>query len=241
MDKITIAFSFGTMALILCLETATNVCSVSLSENGKMIALKESQSKNSHSNLINVFIKQLCHENNVRLKDIDALSVSAGPGSYTGLRIGLSTAKGICYGLDKPLICLSTLAIMAESAKQQIQENCAYLVPMIDARRMEVFTATYNKKMELIQKERPLIVEQNSFDDLETTGKIILFGNGAQKCKALLNTNKFLFWDSFQHSAKYQGILAENAYINKNFADIAYFEPSYIKPFYSNKKPLQLN
>jgi tRNA threonylcarbamoyladenosine biosynthesis protein TsaB len=231
------------MSLILCLETATKACSVSLGQNGNVLALKESlDERYSHSENLTLYIEEVCSEGvhsdkqaNVRLQDVDAIAVSKGPGSFTGLRIGVSTAKGLCYALDKPLIAINTLEAMAAGAIQKILTPKSLIptlfCPMIDARRMEVYCAVYDEHLNEIKKTSAEIIEVGSFSDLLTKNKIYFFGDGAAKCRSKISHPNAVFVDGINPSAKCMISLAEKKFSEKKFEDVAYFEPFYLKDF----------
>jgi len=227
------------MATILNIETSTEVCSVNVSENGKLLFEKESLEGLKHSELLTVFIEQLFSENNLEMKDVDAVAVAKGPGSYTGLRIGVSVAKGLCYALDKPLISISTLDAMGIFTSQHPEqfnienkssENLLFC-PMIDARRMEVYTALYNQNGEPSEPVSAKIIDENSFSEKLKDSEIAFFGNGADKCKKALNHPNALFAGPLKASARFMINLAEKKYNNKEFENVAYFEPFYLKNF----------
>jgi tRNA threonylcarbamoyladenosine biosynthesis protein TsaB len=222
------------MALILCIETATEVCSVALLQDGKLIALKESQGSNEHSSQLTLFIDEVRKSSGKLFSDLDAIAVSVGPGSYTGLRIGVSAAKGLCYALEKPLISISTLKGLALSALNTYGETLkpnTVLCPMIDARRMEVYTALFDQKLNEISPVNALIVEKDTwflYDDMQ----LAIFGSGAGKCKDLyINHLNIHFPGIVFPSAKSIGHLAEEKFNKKEFENIAYFEPLYLKDF----------
>lgn len=222
------------MALILNIETSTQVCSVSLSVDGVVTGIKESHTKNSHAELLTIFAQQIINGEGYEFNDLDAVAVSKGPGSYTGLRIGVSTAKGLCYSLDKPLISISTLKAMAAGMIQEVKEDIDnYLFcPMIDARRMEVYSALFSIDNSMVRKIKAEIIDENSFlKELEKS--IVVFGgDGAPKCKEVLGKNKnAIFLDEFLPSSKFMAQLAEYKFQNKDFEDLAYFEPFYLKDF----------
>lgn len=217
------------MAIILNIETSSPVCSVCLAKDGKMLGIRETSEEKSHATLLTVFVNELLEENNLKITDLDAVSVSEGPGSYTGLRIGVSTAKGICYGIDKPLIAISTLDALAFSVCENISEN-VLLCPMIDARRMEIYTAFYNSKAERISEIQPLIVDENSFENELKNNKIVMFGSGAEKCKSLFKNN-VEYIDNIMHSSSFMCELSEISFQKNKFVDVAYFEPFYLKEF----------
>jgi tRNA threonylcarbamoyladenosine biosynthesis protein TsaB len=222
------------MSLILNIETATEVCSVSFSKNGQVIALKENFEGQSHAKLLTVFIDELLKENQLKVKNFDAIAVSMGPGSYTGLRIGVSAAKGLAYAADLPLIAVSTLQSLALSVVQEpnksIERN-AWICPMIDARRMEVYTAffdTLNVQKTDISAD---IIDENSYSDILKNRQVVFCGNGAAKCKDSIKHPNALFLDDIVCSAKYMAPLSDTAYREENFVDVAYFEPFYLKNF----------
>lgn len=223
--------------MILCIETSTAVCSVALVENGNVIALRESIDGQNHAEKITIFIDEIMKEANVVYKDLDAIAVSMGPGSYTGLRIGVSTAKGFCYALEKPLIAVDTLAAMAygfiSSQLSAISyKPTAILCPMIDARRMEVYSAFFNEKLERTSETEALVIDENSFMELKQNNHLYLFGDGADKLATLFENDKNItVVEKFHCSAAYMSTLAEEAFKNKDFVDVAYFEPFYLKNF----------
>ena len=223
--------------MILCLETSTAVCSVSLVDKGNVVALRESLDGQNHAEKITVFIDEVMKEAGVAYKDLDAVATSMGPGSYTGLRIGVSAAKGLCYAMEKPLIAIDTLAAMAEgfvSSQLSAFSNqlSTILCPMIDARRMEVYTAFFNEKMERMSETEALIVDENSFMELKQNNHLYLFGDGADKLASLFeNEANITVVEKFHCSASYMAKLAEDAFNNKQFVDVAYFEPFYLKNF----------
>lgn len=223
--------------MILCLETSTAVCSVSLVDNGNVIALRESLDGQNHAEKITVFIDEVMKETGVAYKDLDAVATSMGPGSYTGLRIGVSAAKGLCYAMEKPLIAIDTLAAMANGfVSNQLSafnfQLSTILCPMIDARRMEVYTAFFNEKLEKISDTEALIVDENSFMELKQNNHLYLFGDGADKLADLFeNEDNITVVEKFHCSAAYMAKLADEAFKNKQFVDVAYFEPFYLKNF----------
>lgn len=226
------------MSLILGIETATNICSVAISRDEKLLALKEIGGEYSHSENLNHFIELACEEAKITLNQLDAIAVSKGPGSYTGLRIGVSTAKGLCYGLDKPLIAVDTLKAMVVgvtdslSVSQRKDKGGALFCPMIDARRMEVYTALYNSKFKLIDPISAKIIDENSFSHFLEKNKVVFFGDGAEKCKLLLNEHpNAVFIDNVEPSAQYVNQLALSKFKQGIFEDVAYFEPYYLKEF----------
>jgi tRNA threonylcarbamoyladenosine biosynthesis protein TsaB len=229
------------MPLILHIETATNVCSVALSGDGKLISLRESTVKNSHAAVITKFIDEVTKSTKVELSIIDAVAVSKGPGSYTGLRIGVATAKGLCYALDKPLIAIPTLQAMAcgiqkAKGKRQKAKDKILLCPMIDARRMEVYYALYDFDGNEVRETRAEIIDEDSFSDLPVDHTIIFGGDGSMKCREVLKSQKnAIFIDAFEASAQFMISLAEIKFARIEFEDLAYFEPYYLKDFIAGK------
>ena len=227
------------MASILNIETATRVCSVALAKDGNVTAIQESTVKNSHARHITVFAEQLMYEVGITFQDLDAIAVSKGPGSYTGLRIGVSTAKGFCYSLDKPLIAIGTLPAMAFGMIQKMKKEKTFrddflFCPMIDARRMEVYTAIYNSRLEEIREIKAEVIDEHSFSEFFSQGKTLVFmGDGAPKCRPVLLpvSGNAVFDDDFQPSAAFMAPLAEEKWQKKQFEDTAYFEPFYLKDF----------
>lgn len=226
------------MSLILSLETTTNVCSVAIHEDNKLIALKENHASQSHSRLLAVYIKNILSESQYKVEDLDAVAVSKGPGSYTGVRIGVSTAKGLCYALAIPLIAINTLEAMAYQEQKFLEFNCL-LCPMIDARRMEVYTLLKDTSDKTIMQTTASIIDENSFASYLDLNRIIFFGNGSDKCKSVIKHPNALFLDSVFPSASSIGHLAFKSYQQEIFEDLAYFEPYYLKDFQAGK-PKQL-
>ncbi len=226
------------MALILHIETATTVCSVALAEDGKLLSLKEENKGYTHAENVTMFIQDVLNVAGKKISDLDAIAVSSGPGSYTGLRIGVSTAKGLCYALDKPLIAVSTLKSLANSIlNTQYSIQNSLLVPMIDARRMEVYCAVYDGQLNDVEKISAKVMDENSFSGLLKEKKNYFFGDGAEKCKHLLSNNSnAIFIDHIFSSASSMIALADKKFQQKEFEDIALFEPFYLKEFMDSKK-----
>ena len=225
--------------MILCLETATPVCSVALNENCCTIAMRETEGQNAHSEKITNFIREVMEVANIGYSQLDAVAVSKGPGSYTGLRIGVSTAKGICYAADLPLMAIDTLEAMAYGMKiklgSQITDN-DLLIPMIDARRMEVYAAVFDANLYKINDTAALVIDENSFEDLQKEHRLWLFGDGAPKLKKVFeNQPNISIIDGFKPSAAYMLPLVDKALKEKDFVDVAYFEPFYLKDFVAGK------
>jgi tRNA threonylcarbamoyladenosine biosynthesis protein TsaB len=219
------------MALILNIETATKNCSVSLANEGVTIACKEIAEQNfSHAEKLHLFIDELLQENNFTYKDLKAIAVSQGPGSYTGLRIGVSSAKGLCYALSIPLIAIDTLETLA----RKISVSKGVIIPMIDARRMEVYSAIFNVDYTKIRVVEAEILDSNSYSEIKET--IHLIGDGISKFKEVLTDAKFIFHDDELYpSANDMSLLSYEKYKKSDFVDVAYFEPYYLKDFVLNK------
>jgi tRNA threonylcarbamoyladenosine biosynthesis protein TsaB len=223
------------MSIILSIETSTKVCSVALHQDSSLLAVSEVLVEKSHSKIITVLIDQLLKSSNLDYTNLDAIAVSKGPGSYTGLRIGVSTAKGLCYGLNIPLIGINTLDAMAYEINQY-NISKATVCPMLDARRMEVYCALYDSNGTVILQTQAKILDEQSIFELLQNDKIIFCGDGAFKMRGLLNeSNHTLIMDSVFPSAKNVGYLASKCFENKQFEDVIYFEPYYLKEFISTK------
>ncbi len=217
------------MVNILCIETATEVCSVAVSVNGKLVSIRETVDQNSHSEKLTLFIQEVIKEANLSLNDIHAVAVSMGPGSYTGLRIGVSTAKGFCFGLGVPLIAISTLQSIAFGAREN--ENNCIIVPMIDARRMEVYTALYDSNANLTTKVEAVVIDNDYISSLNPDYSYLLCGNGAPKCAEIFQNISNIKIKNTVCSSAYLTELAFQKYNNEEFEDVAYFEPFYLKDF----------
>lgn len=220
------------MIYILNIETATKNCSVSLSKNGQTVALKElSEEQFNHAEKLHLFVKEVLASEDISFADLNAVAVSKGPGSYTGLRIGVSAAKGLCYALNIPLIAVDTLAVLAE----KISIDSGMIIPMIDARRMEVFTQMFDKDLNTLSTAEALIVDETAFVDINEN--IHLIGDGPLKCKTVLTDAKFIFHeDVIYPSANEMSRLSYKKYIENTFEDVAYFEPYYLKDFMPTTK-----
>ena len=222
------------MTLILGIETATKICSVALSDGEKLLALKEEGGDYSHSEKLTCFIEEVMKQSGKTLNDVSAIAVSKGPGSYTGLRIGVSTAKGLCYALGIPLISVSTLQAMAKgmSIQQSSSKSNFLYCPMIDARRMEVYTALFDEHNQPVEDISAKIIDENAFSSLLSSTPILFFGDGAEKCQPLLSQNSNAhFSNQGLPSAQYVNQIALEKFLNAAFEDVAYFEPYYLKDF----------
>lgn len=224
------------MALILNIDTATDHASVALCSNGNLLAIRDSDNQKEHAGFLHTAIGDLVREQKIVINEIEAFAVTSGPGSYTGLRVGMATAKGLCYALQKPLICVNTLQVMAFAANKFIVENKLpvaagqLLCPMIDARRMEVFTALYNLDLEEVEPTKPMVLSEEFFKNFENK-HAYFFGNGSKK---LLQTNQNK-WDIIDviSSAEHLGKLSEKLFCKQQFSDVIYSEPQYFKEFYT--------
>ena len=227
------------MALILNIETSTDVCSAALARNSEILFIRESREEKSHAALLGVFIEDILHKKSIERSKINAVAVSRGPGSYTGLRIGVSTAKGIAYGLNIPLIAVDTLQAMAwgiismPEFRTQLPtgEKNVWLCPMIDARRMEVYYAFYNLRCEPIGEISAGIIHSGSYQKILAQRKVIFFGNGSEKCKHILSHPNAVFVEGLRPSATYMTEISLRKFHLKEFEDVAYFEPYYLKDF----------
>lgn len=223
--------------MILCLETATPSCSVALVHNGEVLACEEDPKGQNHSEKITLFIDSVMKKAGISYDQLDAVAVSMGPGSYTGLRIGVSTAKGICYAVSKPLIAVETLEAMAYGGKvvistERSERRNLLLIPAIDARRMEVYAAIFDENVNKIKDTEAVIIDENSFADLKKDHHLYLFGDGADKCAEIFaDDDKITVIKDFYCSAKYMNTIAQQKFNNSEFVDVAYFEPFYLKDF----------
>lgn len=219
------------MATILHIETATEVCSAALSNNGEVLKYKVSDKPQSHSSQLGLFTDEIMQFVRSNRLQVDAVAVSSGPGSYTGLRIGVSEAKGLSYGLDVPLIAIPTHKVMAQQIVESTVVGDKLLCPMIDARRMEVYAAFFDSKLNVVRETSADIIDADSYLDLLDKHEVVFFGNGADKCKAVVTHHNALFIDDIKPEAKSMVTLAEAAYADNEFVDAAYFEPFYLKEF----------
>ncbi|MDO6761020.1 tRNA (adenosine(37)-N6)-threonylcarbamoyltransferase complex dimerization subunit type 1 TsaB [Tamlana sp. 2_MG-2023] len=218
---------------ILNIETATTNCSVSLSKDGETIVLKEDNDENySHAERLHVYIDAVLKEEQITSKELAAVSVSKGPGSYTGLRIGVSAAKGLCYGLDKPLISVPTLEALAHQVKA---EEGGVIVAMLDARRMEVYSAIYNSDYKEIRETQAEILDESAFCDYLDKGLVYFVGTGVEKTKTLIKHPNARFVEGKLPSSNDMGAIANSKYKKSDTEDVAYFEPYYLKDFVALK------
>ena len=217
------------MALILNIDSSVEAASMCLAKDSKIISIASNPKQKDHASWLHVAIKKMFEENKMDLNAIEAIAVTGGPGSYTGLRIGMSAAKGICYASKKPMIVLNTLLVMANAARS---ESADLLCPMIDARRMEVFTAIYSKDLQLIKEPQAMTLHETSFDEELKNNRILFFGNGSFKFSSIKKHPQALFRE-ISFDASDMVALSEKKFEQKEFADLAYAEPLYLKEFYT--------
>ena len=223
------------MTVILSIETSTKICSVALHQEGRLLACHELFLEKSHSSLLTVLIRDILKQCDFSIEEISAFAISLGPGSYTGLRIGVSTVKGLSYGLDKPVIAVNTLDAMAYGCHNFNFDN-ALLCPMIDARRMEVYCLLMNHELQIIQQTQAKVIDELSFADYLPEEKILFFGDGSGKCREVLGYQQnALFIDGINPSAMHIGYIASQKFEKSIFEDVAYFEPFYLKDFKAGK------
>lgn len=215
------------MSYIINIETATRNCSVSIAKDGKTIQCNQiAEEGYSHAERLHVFIEKIIQEASIEFKELNAVAVSQGPGSYTGLRIGVSAAKGLCYALDIPLIAVDTLEVLA----RQVSITNGLIIPMIDARRMEVYSAIFNSNFEKIRAVEAEIITENSFENFQET--LYFVGDCAEKCQMVLTKENHIFLEEFKYpSSNEMSSLSFEKFKNKDFVDLAYFEPYYLKDF----------
>lgn len=222
---------------IIHIETATTTCSVAAGENGVLVAIRSVHDGYKHAENLLRLVEEVMQDAGWKYDELSAIAVSAGPGSYTGLRIGVSTAKGLCYALDIPLIAISTLYSLASGFRRKFPDSDILLCPMLDARRMEVYTALFSKNLDRLKPDAPLIVETLDSVPEILEQPIVFFGDGAEKCEVVLAHPNATFNNSILISAEDMLQPAYDLYQNQNFVDLAYFEPEYLKP-YQGKPPV---
>ena len=220
------------MSYFLNIDTATEQASVCLSEDDRVLEMQISTDQKNHASFLQPAIQALLQKTGLQLTQIDAVSVTGGPGSYTGLRVGLASAKGICFTLNKPLIIVNTLEVMAIAAMEGENQEEKFLVcPMIDARRMEVFTAVYDQSLQILMDPQPMILDQHSFTELLEKQSILFFGSGAEKLKGILSHPKMRFKKGHHHAGHLAQMVLK-PFADQSFADLAYSEPFYLKAFF---------
>lgn len=219
--------------ILLHIETSTTVCSVAVSMDGACVFERSNFDGMNHATMLSPFIAEAMEFVKTINETIDAVAVSGGPGSYTGLRIGVSTAKGLCYGLNVPLIVVDTLQVMAVMAMKNnpSKDYPVLYCPMIDARRMEVYAAVFNSVLDIVKPVAAVIVDENSFRDELSESRVCFFGNGADKCKPVILAENAIFVDAIVPLAENMISLAEKKFVDGNFEDVAYYEPFYLKEF----------
>jgi tRNA threonylcarbamoyladenosine biosynthesis protein TsaB len=222
------------MGLILCIESSGSICSVSLTKKGSILAYKFVEEPNGHSKHLATLISALFERSNYSISGLDAVAVSGGPGSYTGLRIGVVMAKGICYALDIPLIALDTLSIMAHQfMNTQKVGGDTVLSPCVDARRMEVYTAVFDLQNNPILASQPMVLTEQSFSEILSKQKVMFFGSGATKMEDVIQHKNAVFHlEAVNPTAQHMALLAQEKYKDKDFEDVAYYNPNYLKPVY---------
>lgn len=214
--------------MILNLETATTNCSVGIARDGEIISIREDNSPNySHSEQLHIFIEEALKGASLSFKELSAIAVSKGPGSYTGLRIGVSAAKGLCFSLDLPLISVATLESLAT---QGYAQGYDYIIPLLDARRMEVYSAVFNAEGHQIRETRAEIINKDSFSEYAQKGRVLLIGDGAEKCREMLEHPNFSYHSALP-TVEGMGGLSHKKYKARDFENVAYFEPFYLKDF----------
>lgn len=219
------------MAYILCIETATEICSVALINNDKIIAFEHDLTGNSHASKLHLIVENVLQKANISFNDLNAVAISKGPGSYTGLRVGVSAAKGYCYVLKIPLLSINSLLSLANGYLMQNPNYSGLICPMIDARRMEVYCAVFDSNLNEILPTQAKIIDEHSFANELAQNEIIFIGNGAEKCNGKFETQNPKFEIGYVCNATYLSSLAHKAFEQKQFEDVAYFEPYYLKDF----------
>ena len=222
--------------MIICIETATNLCSVALCNSDGVISLREGSDSKSHASMLTVYIEEILKETGIKARDLEAVAVSKGPGSYTGLRIGVSVAKGIAYATSLPLIGIDTTLSMFWGMASRRSDGIpadekTLFCPMLDARRMEVYYAIYDNSGNSVKKISAEIINDDSFNDIHESSKIIFFGDGALKCRGVIRRQNICFDDDFRMSASHMFTPANEAFKDQRFENVAYFEPFYLKDF----------
>ncbi|MFN8321435.1 MAG: tRNA (adenosine(37)-N6)-threonylcarbamoyltransferase complex dimerization subunit type 1 TsaB [Chitinophagales bacterium] len=222
------------MPLILNIETTTSVCSVCLSLNGQVIAHRISREANPHGRLLTIMIEELLLETDIAFTKLDSIAVSSGPGSYTGLRIGISVAKGFCYVLGKPLVAVPTLEALAVGIRQIANNNTSYCMPVMDARRLDVYTTIFDSQQATVLSTQCLTVNTALEQRLSLYDKILVGGNAMDKCKTILSTSNIQYVENVECDAQWMIKIAEAKYQAQAFENVAYFEPDYLKDFAAN-------
>jgi tRNA threonylcarbamoyladenosine biosynthesis protein TsaB len=222
------------MALILNIDTATAKAGICLAKDGQTLEIAENKEQKDHASWLHPAIEKMLQRTGYRLSDLQAVAVVSGPGSYTGLRVGMAAAKGFCYALNIPFITEDKLKLMAFAAREQ-HPGADLLGPMIDARRMEVFTAVYQNNLSVLLPSTAMIIDENSFSEFLKTRQVSFFGDGSDKCKPIISSSNAIFIDVKDH-AGYLGILSFLRYLHQEFTALAYSEPAYTKEFYTHTR-----
>ena len=222
------------MALILNIDTATEEAGICLAADGEVVAMAVNPEQKDHASWLHTAIEKIMRDAGTRINDLQAVAVTAGPGSYTGLRVGMAAAKGFCYALNIPLITENTLKVMAMAARDNVSSE-RLLCPMIDARRMEVFTAVYRNDMEEVAPTAAMIIDEHSFSTILASNDVSFFGGGSYKCKPIITAPSAAFIEINYH-AGYLGILSFLRYLQREFTGLAYSEPAYTKEFYTHTR-----
>ena len=226
------------MAKIITIDTSTNVCSVALHDNGELLSSKINHKEKSHSKYVTLMVEEVVGSAGFQLNEIDAFAISKGPGSYTGLRIGVATVKGYCFALDKPMLSINTLDGMWE--EQKLKHKPSYYVPMIDARRMEVYTKVFDSSGTIIETEAK-ILDEASFNQFTAKGETVFFGDGSEKFNELIGEKEnYVFIENVFPNAEFMGKKVYELYKSESFEDLAYFEPYYLKDFLATTPKKQL-
>jgi len=222
------------MALILNIDTATEEAGICLAADGEVVAMAVNPDQRDHAAWLHVAVEKMMRDADVRMKDLDAVAVTSGPGSYTGLRVGMAAAKGFCYALGIPLITENTLKVMAMAARDRVAPD-VLLCPMIDARRMEVFTAVYKNDLEEVMPTTAMVIDPHSFEQYLSDRQMSFFGGGSNKCKPIITASSAAFIE-INYTPGYLGILSFLRYLQGEFTGVAYSEPAYTKEFYTHTK-----
>ncbi len=222
------------MALILNIDTATEEAGICLAADGEVVAVAVNPDQRDHAAWLHIAVEKMMRDADVRMKDLDAVAVTSGPGSYTGLRVGMAAAKGFCYALGIPLITENTLKVMAMAARDRVAPD-VLLCPMIDARRMEVFTAVYKNDLEEVMPTTAMVIDPHSFEQYLSDRQMSFFGGGSNKCKPIITASSAAFIE-INYTPGYLGILSFLRYLQGEFTGVAYSEPAYTKEFYTHTK-----
>jgi tRNA threonylcarbamoyladenosine biosynthesis protein TsaB len=228
------------MAIVLSIETSTSVCSVALHENGRLISVMEIHREYSHASKLGSLVQEVVNLAGIKLDKIGVVAVSSGPGSYTGLRIGTSLAKGLCYALDVPLVAVSTMRVLATKLAQTNAAD-VFLCPMIDARRMEVYCQLFDAGLNEIEPVKSLVIDEKSFDEYLNIKPVLFFGNGAMKCRDVITNTNAKFLADVTPSAVELGKIAGEKFLRGDVENLVVFVPHYLKEFFFRKATESLN